>query len=278
MATRTMDSDLCVVFSVSDQQLAVPVDSVREMVPRPKVVAVPRLPAHVMGVINLRGMIIPLFDLRTRLGFTSCADERLAMVAMLKEREQDHLNWLAALEAAVDEGREFNLATDPHKCAFGKWYYAYNSHTSISRCLDVESLFKKFEEPHNKIHGVAEQALALAGSGDMEAARDLINLTRDTVLAEMIKIFKESYQVLAEARRELVMVIGSNQHPAALTVDTVEAVERVTRAEGVSATELGMGADDPMISAVGKRGGDQSLVLLLDVSEFYEQAQLLSAA
>lgn len=276
MANKALNQDLFVVCSVNQQLLAVPVDTVREMVPLPRVVAVPKTPAHVRGVINLRGTVMPLFDLRCRLGFQSAIDERQGLTSMLKEREQDHLDWLSELESVVEEGREFNLATDPHQCAFGKWYYAYQGDAAARRHLYLDSVLKRFEEPHSSIHGVAEKALALCDSGDQDAARALIQRARSTTLAELIELFKETYRVLDETWRELVMVIGSGGRPAAMTVDTVEAVEKIARADGVSAVELGVGADDPLISAVGKRGADQTLVLLLDPDEFCQAAEGLA--
>lgn len=56
-----------VVFSVEKEIYGVPIDAVQEIVRVPDVTAVPDAPAFFEGVINLRGRIIPVVDLRARL-------------------------------------------------------------------------------------------------------------------------------------------------------------------------------------------------------------------
>jgi hypothetical protein len=45
----------------------------------------------------------------------------------MRDREQDHRNWLAELEACVREHRPFGMARDPHQCKFGLWYDRYKT-------------------------------------------------------------------------------------------------------------------------------------------------------
>jgi purine-binding chemotaxis protein CheW len=45
-----------------------PIASVREIVRIPQITAVPNAPSYIEGVINLRGKIIPVVDLRKRFG------------------------------------------------------------------------------------------------------------------------------------------------------------------------------------------------------------------
>ena len=42
---------------------------VREIIKMMDITAVPQVPAHVKGVINLRGKVIPVIDLRLKFGF-----------------------------------------------------------------------------------------------------------------------------------------------------------------------------------------------------------------
>jgi hypothetical protein len=95
---------------------------VRELVMVSEVASIPNMPDFVRGAINLRGRVMPLVDLRKRLGMVSATEETSELIRLMMQREQDHKNWLAELEACVRESREFKLTTDPHTCAFGKWY------------------------------------------------------------------------------------------------------------------------------------------------------------
>jgi len=55
-------------FTLGAEEYAMPVQCVREIVGPLPVTRVPQMPAHVLGVINLRGKVIPLADLRIKIG------------------------------------------------------------------------------------------------------------------------------------------------------------------------------------------------------------------
>ena len=57
-----------VSFSLCGQTYAVPIECVKEVTLLPGISRLPRSPDHLAGVINLRGRIIPLLDLRPLLG------------------------------------------------------------------------------------------------------------------------------------------------------------------------------------------------------------------
>ncbi|HSJ24557.1 MAG TPA: chemotaxis protein CheW [Longimicrobiales bacterium] len=61
----------CLVFMLGDEEYAVDVMRVREIVGPLPITRVPGMPAHVRGVINLRGKVIPVMDLRTRFGLAA---------------------------------------------------------------------------------------------------------------------------------------------------------------------------------------------------------------
>jgi purine-binding chemotaxis protein CheW len=57
-----------VVFRLDREEYAVPIREVREVVRVGDITRVPHAPAHIRGVMNLRGRILPIMELRTRLG------------------------------------------------------------------------------------------------------------------------------------------------------------------------------------------------------------------
>ncbi len=64
-----MAKDLHIVgFRVGNETFGVPIATVHEIVRVPAITAVPESPDCVEGVINLRGRIIPVIDLRKRFG------------------------------------------------------------------------------------------------------------------------------------------------------------------------------------------------------------------
>ena len=70
----TGDDEQVVVFRLGAEEFGVPIDSVQEIVRVPeKLTHVPKAPASVEGVINLRGSVLPVVDLRRRLGLATIA-------------------------------------------------------------------------------------------------------------------------------------------------------------------------------------------------------------
>lgn len=64
-----MPGELQIVgFRVGQQSFGVPISVVHEIVRVPEITAVPDSPDFVEGVINLRGRIVPVVDLRKRFG------------------------------------------------------------------------------------------------------------------------------------------------------------------------------------------------------------------
>ena len=59
------------VFAIGAQEYAIDVMVVREIRGWVQESKLPNLPPHVRGVINLRGMVIPILDLRSRFGYES---------------------------------------------------------------------------------------------------------------------------------------------------------------------------------------------------------------
>jgi purine-binding chemotaxis protein CheW len=55
-------------FALANEEYGLEILKVREIIGYMDITAVPQTPAHVKGVINLRGQVIPIVDLRARFG------------------------------------------------------------------------------------------------------------------------------------------------------------------------------------------------------------------
>lgn len=58
-------------FLLLRESYGIDVLNVREIIRLPAITTMPHLPGHVKGVINLRGKIVPVMDLRLRFGFAA---------------------------------------------------------------------------------------------------------------------------------------------------------------------------------------------------------------
>jgi len=72
-----MEKDLQVVgFRVGNETYGVRIAAVREIVRVPEITSVPNAPEIIEGVINLRGKIIPVMDLRKRFGMAEIVTDK----------------------------------------------------------------------------------------------------------------------------------------------------------------------------------------------------------
>lgn len=70
---RRQDAELIqlVTFSIGDEEFGVDILKVQEIIRMLDITRVPRAPQFVEGVINLRGKVIPIIDLRRRFGLAT---------------------------------------------------------------------------------------------------------------------------------------------------------------------------------------------------------------
>ncbi len=80
-----MEKELQVVgFRIGRETFGLPISMVREIIRVPDITAVPNAPAYIEGVINLRGRIIPVVDLRKRFGEKSFEPDKKNRVVVVE--------------------------------------------------------------------------------------------------------------------------------------------------------------------------------------------------
>jgi purine-binding chemotaxis protein CheW len=81
----TMEKDLQLVgFRIGRETFGLPIALVREIVRVPEITSVPNAPDYIEGVINLRGRIIPVVDLRKRFGDMSGATSKKNRIVVVE--------------------------------------------------------------------------------------------------------------------------------------------------------------------------------------------------
>ncbi len=248
-----------VIAGVKDLQIAVSAKHVQEIVRTPRWHAVPNTPRYIRGVINLRGKVLPLVDLRLRMDLPSALEDVEQMIAMLEAREQDHVVWLRELLGAVTEGHPFTLARDSTQCAFGKWYYSYKAED-----IGFGSVMYRFDLPHRRIHAIADAALKYAEQGQHAEARELIHRTETGDLRTVINLFAEARTAFREAHKEVAIVVTDGRKQLALTVDRVASVEAIAEETVADATSAMGGVETDLLTKVAHRANDKGVVFLLD--------------
>src|SRR4051794_35489398 len=82
------DEQQLVVFELGAELYGVEIARVHEIIRLQTVTRVPRAPAFVEGVINLRGKVIPVVDLRRRFGLPSAEHTRSSRIVVVEIGDQ----------------------------------------------------------------------------------------------------------------------------------------------------------------------------------------------
>ena len=91
-------------FTLGDEKFAIPVEWVQEVVEVEQVTKVPYAPDYMLGIINLRGRILPLLDTRLKLGLPKTATTRKSRIMVLDLQGKEDKN--LQIGAMVDVARE----------------------------------------------------------------------------------------------------------------------------------------------------------------------------
>ena len=77
-----------VVMRLADEDYGVSITHVREIIRMQNITSVPQAPPDVEGIINLRGSVIPVVDLRRRFGLDTSGDSSETRIVVVDAQEQ----------------------------------------------------------------------------------------------------------------------------------------------------------------------------------------------
>ena len=90
-------------FTLADEVFAVDVARVREILEMPSITKVPQVPDFMRGVINLRGCVVPVIDLRLKFGMQETAQTVNTCIIVVEVAMNDENIVLGALADSVQE-------------------------------------------------------------------------------------------------------------------------------------------------------------------------------
>lgn len=110
-SSRQVDSELLqlVTFVVGSEEFAIPILSVQEINRMMQITRVPQSPPFIEGVINLRGKIIPVMDLRKRFGDDALEDTSDSRIIVIEVATRvigftvDRVNEVLRIDAGIVE-------------------------------------------------------------------------------------------------------------------------------------------------------------------------------
>lgn len=97
-------------FKLGNEEYGVEILKVREIIGLMNVTEVPRTPDHIRGVINLRGKIIPVMDLRVKFGLTVREDTDETCIIVIDVEHQNSVTQIGAIVDSVCEVLDIEAA------------------------------------------------------------------------------------------------------------------------------------------------------------------------
>jgi purine-binding chemotaxis protein CheW len=132
-------------FTVGSEAYVVRIEGVREILEVTRITPVPLMPGCVRGVMNLRGLVVPVIDLAVRLGFAATQVSKRTAVVVVNMRgangQQQTLGMLVDTVQEVFKCREEDLEPAPRlgttiSAAFVRSMVHVGEHVAVELALD----------------------------------------------------------------------------------------------------------------------------------------------
>lgn len=103
MTEDTSKTNSYLTFTLGDEEFAAHVDKVLNILEMTKITRVPKAPCYMKGVINLRGMVLPLIDTRLKFGMSETINSPNTCILVLEINMDGETIKLGALADSVQE-------------------------------------------------------------------------------------------------------------------------------------------------------------------------------
>ena len=142
------NSNAYLTFALGEEKFAIRVDNVQEVVEFGQVTKVPNAPNYMLGIINLRGRVLPLLDTKLKLGLSATAVTQKSRIMILDIQTSEEKSYqIGAMvdfarevveidDAEIQDAPEFeNLKTTAPITGL------VNSHGDITMIMDISRVF-----------------------------------------------------------------------------------------------------------------------------------------
>jgi purine-binding chemotaxis protein CheW len=139
-------------FALGKEKFALPVDHVQEVVELEQITKVPHAPEYMLGIINLRGRVLPLLDTKQKLGLPKSEATQKSRVLVLDIQGDDDKS--LQIGAMVDVAKEV-IELAPSEIQEAPEFENYktsapitglvNDHGDITLIMDIRKVFSMNE-------------------------------------------------------------------------------------------------------------------------------------
>lgn len=236
------ESDVLTVFTfwIGDELFAIDIDNILSVTQDlDKMLQPPVKSRGLMGVINYMDEPVAVYNFADMLNISSTRHIKSNLVELLNAREQDHVEWVDALEISLKDNTEFEKARDPHLCVFGKWYDKFKTRDEA-----LSDIMEHFDKPHKAIHALADELLGLRDNGQLDSALEKLEMARLTNLNSLKKHFSHARSQIEESLHTVVINITNNgiKPLVALQIDEIHEVMNFNKSDLRGLERMGLDA------------------------------------
>jgi chemotaxis signal transduction protein len=259
------DVQKLVTFRIAKEEFAFPMEHVREILRVETPNQVPDVPDYVLGVLTVRGQILPVLDLRRLLQQRSLADEVADNCRPVREQYEAALDRASRIFA-----ENWEQKVEPTVCLrLRKWLAETNSSSEV--------LMETLAQARGLNEMVVKQLqlrIKYQELGDRDAARtcgeEVVSAGRKTVAA--VRKFEEQIsQNIQEDQR--IIVVDANGFVLGLVVDHVHEVLNVPKSLLEPPPRI-TSSGGMELSGVAKLDDGSRLIMLLDVGSLMKDQKL----
>lgn len=223
-----------ITFDVSDTQYATPVAAVRyieqDKRKTTRIEVNDKLGAE---VTTYQGKPVPIYDFADLMGCEAEYKANVKLLKTLKDREKDHVDWMDALEYSIRNNAEFTLARDASQCEFGKWYASFDADDEL-----LADILKDFDEPHQRIHALADTLLEMCEQDQKEQAISMLDIEKTRTLSKLQSLFAAAKDRLENITRPILLYIHTEKKMIAVRLNAISDIRTFERSAFTAQNEV----------------------------------------
>lgn len=218
-----------------------------------------------VGYLDFRNSLVRVFECATSLSRGKERDELLELVAQIKTYKQAHIDWITALEHSIVSGEPFTKPRDPRMCAFGQWFYSFQTDDD-----GLRALLDKIELPHMHIHSLADTLLDQTAAGQKEEAIEVLRIEKQTTLKKLLRVLDYISEYLNNSIHPIVLHLTRDGHTPWFSMVLDDIGDIIDYAPHTLDTVSDFDTDEPIEGYVRDPSGLN--FMMLSLQKFYEKA------
>lgn len=227
-------------FWIGDELFAIDIDNILSVTQDMENLLQPPVKSRgLMGVINYMDEPVAVYNFAEMLNIASTRNIKEGLVELLNASEQDHIDWLDALEKSLKEDVPFEKERDARMCDFSKWYTKFKTRDEA-----LTDIVANFEKPHKEIHALADELLGLKENDKLEEALEKLEKARMIKLEYLKKYFDHARSQIEESLHTVVINITNDgaKPLVALQIDEIHEVMNFNQSDLRGLDKIGLDA------------------------------------